>query len=473
MKNKRNLFIAFVLTLCCGVMVLAGCSKNVKPTLKLIDEFKTTYYVSKDLDVTDGTLEYKNKKGKKEPITITVDMVEGFDSTSVGNKTLTITYENLEITVDYVVKYRPALTVVSPFKTTYYVGESLDLTGGTVKYKNEDGEENTVDVTSGMVEGFNSETAGNKTLTITYQGVTISVDYVVKYHASLKVIVPFKTEYSLNETLNVENGVICYTDEDGNSQYVEIRSEMISNFNTSTDGDKTLILTYEGINIYLDYSVVEIYDVDFDKYYYRDTTNGVYYGFFKFKNVGNKYYLYTESVKWSEIPSLEYEMGFNDPITLTRSVVGGKVKYTYGSGDSAIEIIVLDRYNFSYKLGSNTAVTYREFANYNENSFYYTYDIENAEFTYLKVERLELSNRVQVYLADSVNAPSSEMNNLNSYTDNAEFIRSINDDNVVEYYYTVNSTLTNIISFENENTVHFYKEINGERTLYLTYTLFN
>lgn len=58
-------------------------------------------------------------------------------------------------------------------KTVYQVGEPLDVTGLTIEALMSDGSSQTVPVTAGMVNGFNSAAAvENQVLTITYQGKT-------------------------------------------------------------------------------------------------------------------------------------------------------------------------------------------------------------------------------------------------------------------------------------------------------------
>lgn len=57
-----------------------------------------------------------------------------------------------------------------PNKTTYLIGEELDLTGGTVDYPSADGRktENLADLASGKIYGFDSSTAGIKAVSVTY-----------------------------------------------------------------------------------------------------------------------------------------------------------------------------------------------------------------------------------------------------------------------------------------------------------------
>lgn len=66
-----------------------------------------------------------------------------------------------------------------PNKTTYLIGETLDLTGGKVNYPSDDGRK-TEDLTAAMVSGFHSSTAGVKTLTVTYDtDKTLTFDVLI------------------------------------------------------------------------------------------------------------------------------------------------------------------------------------------------------------------------------------------------------------------------------------------------------
>ena len=73
----------------------------------------------------------------------------------------------------------PKLELVQSFKTTYYVGEKLDLIGGIIKYTDEDGEATTIAIREDMVTVFSTEKPGNRKLIITYRDKTCLVDYTV------------------------------------------------------------------------------------------------------------------------------------------------------------------------------------------------------------------------------------------------------------------------------------------------------
>ncbi len=87
----------------------------------------------------------------------------------VGTTSVTVTYNGKEVVIDgvsVVAKSVAGIEVKAPAKTTYTVGDTLDLTGGviTVKYNNDTSE--AVDITSDMVSGFYNTKTGKQTVTV-------------------------------------------------------------------------------------------------------------------------------------------------------------------------------------------------------------------------------------------------------------------------------------------------------------------
>lgn len=182
MKKTKNIMVA-VLALIVLIIpaFMSGCFGDKKGKLELFNSFKTEYYVGDDLDLTNGKLKYTDKESNVTYVDILESMVSDFNTTTVGSRTLLITYQDLTLEVDYTVSEEPVaptLTLNNTFKTEYYVGEALDITGGVLKYTN-NGQENLVNITAEMVFGFNSNTVGNKILSINYEGLIIEVEYTV------------------------------------------------------------------------------------------------------------------------------------------------------------------------------------------------------------------------------------------------------------------------------------------------------
>lgn len=90
-----------------------------------------------------------------------------------------VEYMWVEVDVTYSNRTLESLAVTAPKKTEYTVGEELDLTGMKVIANYDDG--TTKDVTSEVkIEGFDSQTAGEKTVTVTYKGKKTTFTVTVK-----------------------------------------------------------------------------------------------------------------------------------------------------------------------------------------------------------------------------------------------------------------------------------------------------
>lgn len=85
---------------------------------------KTHYVLGSALDVTNGILELQYSNGSFTSIPITVDMVSGFNSSTVGSRQLTITYLGLVTTYEYYIVDYSSLDKAY----VYYI--DLGATGG-------------------------------------------------------------------------------------------------------------------------------------------------------------------------------------------------------------------------------------------------------------------------------------------------------------------------------------------------------
>ncbi len=228
------------------------------------DSVKKEYNIGDELDVTGLTITVTKSDSSEETVDATADMVSGFDSSEAGTKTLTVTYEGFTATFDVeIVDNTPptpaeitGITVnTEGAKTTYEIGESLDVTGLTITVKKSDESEETVDVTADMISGFDSSEAGTKTLTVTYEGFTDTFDVEIVDNtpptpAEITGITVntdgAKTTYEIGESLDVTGLTITVKKSDDTEETVDVTADMISGFDSSEAGTKTLTVTYEG-----------------------------------------------------------------------------------------------------------------------------------------------------------------------------------------------------------------------------------
>lgn len=106
---------------------------------------------------TDGTSEIKTSGFE----------VSGFNSSSVGEKTITVTYKTHTATFKVTVYDLSGIRITSfPSKVYYKIGETFDPSGLTVAEVRQDGTEK--EITDYDISGFDSSTAGSKTITVSY-----------------------------------------------------------------------------------------------------------------------------------------------------------------------------------------------------------------------------------------------------------------------------------------------------------------
>ena len=124
-----------------------------------------------------ATLIVTKSDNSTENVEITADMLTGFDTSAPGTKTVTITYGGNTTTATITVKepvVETSALSLGDWQSVYFVGEEILLDGATVLYDN--GTETvTIGVTADMIAGFDTTSAGDKSVTITYAGNKLTV----------------------------------------------------------------------------------------------------------------------------------------------------------------------------------------------------------------------------------------------------------------------------------------------------------
>ena len=227
---------------------------------------KKTYIQNhEELDVTGGKIRLIYNDESTEDVTMTVDMVKGFDNTSVGEKTLTVTYEEKTATYNVTILAK-ALEMIEisklPDKVTYIQNyEKLDVTGGKIRLVYVDGTTDEIDMTTNMITGFDNTTLGEKVLTVSYgeQNTTFNVTIVKKQLLDIEINkVPSKITYIQNyENLDVTGGVITLKYNDETVENIDMTVDMISGFDNTSLGEQILTVTYEGYTATFKITIIE------------------------------------------------------------------------------------------------------------------------------------------------------------------------------------------------------------------------
>ncbi|MEE3450018.1 MAG: bacterial Ig-like domain-containing protein, partial [Acutalibacteraceae bacterium] len=221
---------------------------------------KKSYYIGEALDTTGIKITATYNNGSTKDVTSSVTY-SGFDSSTAGEKTVTVTYQGIT-TVFKVNVIALAVTSIAvtnqPTKTSYYVGDKLDTAGIRITATYNNG--STKDVTSSVTySGFDSSTAGDKNVTVTYEGKTAVFTVTVKAITIKRIeitAVPSKTSYYVGETFDA-SGIKVIAHYNNDSQKDVSSSVTYSGFNSSTSGTKTITVTYEGKTAQFDVYILD------------------------------------------------------------------------------------------------------------------------------------------------------------------------------------------------------------------------
>ncbi len=286
-KKFFSIFFALIIIASCPFFVTA-CKKKKKdpgttppppaPTIESIEilgTIATTYFVGDTLNIDGIQVKIYMSDETTDTITLTNSMISGFDTTTAGEKTLTVTYEGETATVNYTV-VEPEITNVTLktniTKTDYFIGDALDLSDGKLEITYENNATEEIDLSAYGVEisGFDSSTAGEeKTITITYAEKTVTTTYnviaIVETKIELNADIT-KKQYFEDETLDVSGGKIkIFHNDPRKDSIIDITPAMITGFNSTlptgfAEASKqlTLTITHNGLTTSTTCDIVKI-----------------------------------------------------------------------------------------------------------------------------------------------------------------------------------------------------------------------
>lgn len=170
-----------------------------------------------------------------------------------------------------------------------------------------------------------------------------------------------KTEYLVGAELDLTDAKIEYTDSNGQKSVVEITTNMVTSFNTSTAGEnREMIITYKGYTTTVKYNVKELVDIDINAVYYSNPSNVLLTNQklgYNTESDANEYYDYVRFVSnnafefsYQKVTPNNYNNGnAASPITCTASIVNNKKVYTANTQIGTMEITVLSNNKIKLK----------------------------------------------------------------------------------------------------------------------------
>ncbi|MDR2393854.1 MAG: bacterial Ig-like domain-containing protein [Treponema sp.] len=207
---------------------------------------KTVYFTGEPLDLSGLVVTGSYNDGSTQVETVSDLQVLGYDADIEGPQTLTVRINDKSATFTVTV-HAPVLLSIAvstlPTKTVYVTGEALDLSGLVVIGSYNDGSTQVETPSVAEVSGYDADTEGSQTLTITINETTAT--FTVKVHTvALTAIAvtapPTKTIYITGETLDLSGLVITGSYNDGSTQTETLSIAQVSGYHAETEGLQTL-----------------------------------------------------------------------------------------------------------------------------------------------------------------------------------------------------------------------------------------
>jgi len=233
---------------------------------------KTYYRLQEKLDL-EGLIVTAMMSDNSEKILSNGDyVITGFDSSEVGSKVLTIHYKGKTALLNYEVvalELTSLELIYAAAKTTYYVGDELQLQGLTIEANYEDGymyqeltpDLYTIAIQDQVYDGYgNNElgekhqltTAGTYVVTIiSTENSNVSTEFTIDVvNASLTSIeirqLPTKTTYFIDEALQLDGLIVYGHYSDHSSKRISRDDITLSGFSTAIASIQELVITYRG-----------------------------------------------------------------------------------------------------------------------------------------------------------------------------------------------------------------------------------
>ena len=185
------------------------------------------------------------------------------DMSSVGTKTVTVTYSESEVEVNKTYEITVSAVVVSSIdvedpKTSYFVGDTFVKPTVIATFSNG----STSDVTnSATFSGYNLSNSGNQTVSVSYtNGATVNTSYSITVTAvtgtSLVLTGNYKTSYEVGDTFSTAGMVITEYFNNETSETIAASSCTFSGYNMDVPGNYEVTVSYQGLSTTYNISVI-------------------------------------------------------------------------------------------------------------------------------------------------------------------------------------------------------------------------
>ena len=224
--------------------VLSGIRIASEPT-------KKNYFVGDEFDPAGLSVKAVYNTGE-EDLAATDYQLSGFDSATAGEKTVTVTFQTFTATFKVTVAEAVLESIRiagNPTKVAYYQGEEFDAAGIQVKAVFNNGSERDVAAADLAFSGFDGNTPGEQTITVTYQEKTATFKVNVIAQNGIEITAaPTKTRYKLGDEFDATGLKVSRTFADGGKKELAEGEYQVAGFDSETAGEKTITVTAGAYN---------------------------------------------------------------------------------------------------------------------------------------------------------------------------------------------------------------------------------
>ena len=228
--------------------------KSMDNITLLSEPQKTEYYKNDIIDTTGCQLKINYTNGEVEYIDVTENMTSGYDMTSTGTQTVTVTFRNETVVFDIIVKERPEILNIEllskPNITTFIKGTKFDFTGAVVRINYSNDTSENIELTTKNVTGYDIDTIGDQTISYIVGGFSVSfnVKVIPVEIEKIEVLsIPNKTEYYDGEDFDSTGLSVKAIYNNGLTKVLDSTDYEISGYGESLDNN-TINISYGGVS---------------------------------------------------------------------------------------------------------------------------------------------------------------------------------------------------------------------------------
>ena len=225
-KIAKLLILAILCTIC---LVLVACDKV--DSIYFETEPRTNYVQGQDFTLENAVL-MATSKNKNTPADMEKVTYFGYNPNQIGEQTVTVIYEDQMVAIKVTVIPRIAVEGIT---RDYFVGDSFDKAKGRLRIADDKANVKSVNLSEEavIIEGFDSSTTGQKTLTVKYGEYTGT--FAVNVYTAETVTLsssPKQTKYYSHDTAFSTTGAyFTVTANNGSlTRMVEVTSDMVEGF---------------------------------------------------------------------------------------------------------------------------------------------------------------------------------------------------------------------------------------------------